>query len=71
MNYLTLDSTQIHRAWREIDCDIEPGKTEKIDVKSWDTQKSFYYYLSDAPKYRRATPYTVIFDPVTIYLRRK
>lgn len=67
--YETVDSLQLHRRWVKLDCSVAPGETEKFDIRSWDVQKSFYYHLSEAPKRRRASPYTVRFDPVTIYLR--
>ncbi len=69
--YLTPDSVQLHRRWVKINCSIPPGETGKVDIKSWDTQKSFYYHLSDPPRRRNATPYIVRFEPVTIYLRFK
>lgn len=71
MVYLTTDSMQLHKRWVSVRCHIPAGETAKVDVKTWDTQKSFYYYLSDAPRRSRATPYMVRFDPVTIYLRYK
>lgn len=69
--YLTTDSVQLHRRWAKINCSIPPGETGKVDIRSWDTQNSFYYYRSDPPRRRRATPYMVRFEPVTIYLRFK
>ncbi len=69
--YLTTDSVQLHSRLENINCDVAPGERCKIDIRSWDTQKSFHYYLSDAPHKKRSTPYIVYFDPITIYLRYK
>lgn len=71
ITYFTTDSLQLHRRWLNIRCHIAPGETGKVDVSSWDTQKSFFYTRSEAPRRRSATPYIVKFEPVTIYLRYK
>lgn len=68
--YSTLDSLQLHRRLVELDCSVKPGETEKFDIRSWDTQKSFRYYLSETPRRRRSTPYIVSFEPVRIYLKK-
>lgn len=59
---------QLHKQFLKLLCNILPGETNKIDIRSWDTQRSFYYVKSeDNPK--KGSPFTVEFDPVTIYLR--
>lgn len=68
VEYLTTDGRQLHKRFVRLVCDIPPGETRKADLESWDSQKSFYYEKSDAPK-RGGTPYSVIFDPVAFYLR--
>lgn len=42
-----------------VDTDIQSGQTRRVDVESWDKQKSFYYYRSTVPRVERATPYKV------------
>ncbi len=71
ITYLTVDSVQLHKRRVSVDCEVPPGGRYKVDIRSWDTQKSFHYYLSDAPRRKRSTPYIVYFDPITIYLRYK
>lgn len=67
--YTTVSGRQLHRRYENVECVAAPGETVKIDIRSWDSQKSFYYEKSDAPRgSRRATPYTVAFEPVTVYL---
>ena len=64
-------SLQLHRRWVHVSCEIPPGETQKVDISSWDKQKSFHYHLSPPSRRRQSTPYGVRFDPVTIYLRFK
>lgn len=67
--YSTVAGKQLHRRYENVECNAAPGETVKIDIKSWDSQKSFYYEKSDAPRgSRRATPYTIAFEPVAVYL---
>lgn len=68
--YYTIDGRQLHKKYIRVNCLIAPGETEKTDIRSWDSQKSFYYVKSETNP-RKGTPYTVSFDPVTIYLRYK
>lgn len=60
IEYLTTDSLQLHKRNITAQCSIPAGETRKIDIKSWDRQKSFYYVLSTKPR-RQATPFIVIF----------
>lgn len=59
LTYLTLEGKQLHSRHVEIDCDIPPGETRKYDIRSFDRQKSFYYYKSQAPKRRQASPFRI------------
>lgn len=68
IEYLTLDGRQLDKRFVKLSCSIPPGETRKVDLKSWDSQKSFYYEKS-APPRKMATPYKVVFDPVSFYLR--
>lgn len=58
VNYLDMKGRQLHRQTYCIDCLIPAGETKRIDYKSWDAQKSFYYHRSAKPK-RQATPFDV------------
>ncbi len=69
--YQTTDGRLLHRRIEKINCEILPGETEKIDIPSWDSQKSFHYYLSPPPKRRISTPYVVQFETESIHLRYK
>lgn len=47
--------------------EIPHDETRKIDIPSWDNQKSFYYYLSNEPK-RVAAPYKVTITLVSLII---
>lgn len=68
VEYLTIDGRQLDKRFVKLSCSIPPGETRRAELKSWDTQRSFYYEKSVQPK-RQATPFKVVFDPVAFYLR--
>lgn len=70
MEYFTIDSLQLHKRMVEIDCDVPPQETRKIDIKSWDKQKSYYFHQSVKPR-RQATPFKVIFNPKICYILKQ
>lgn len=67
IEYLNPDGRQLHKKYLKLDCNIPAGETRKVDIKSWDTQKSFHYEKS-APS-RTSSPFYVKFDPVAFWLR--
>lgn len=54
---------------REItkECNIPSQETRKIDIPSWDSQHTYYYYLGNQPK-KIATPYKVEIIPLSIWI---
>lgn len=56
LNYTDMNGRQLHSRKISINCDLPSGQTRQLKTRSWDTQFSFYYYLSQKPR-RRATPY--------------
>lgn len=68
INYLTPDGRQLNKRYIQLDCNIPAGETRAADIKSWDLQKQFYYEKSDRNK-SGGSPYTVIFEPISFYLR--
>lgn len=50
----TLDCRKV-----SVDIEIPTGETRRIDIRSWDRQKVFYYHLSSPPKAAQATPYRI------------
>lgn len=61
ITYLDMQKRQLHSRSVSFDCDIPSCETRRQDIKSWDTQKSFYYFKSAKPR-RQATPFTVSFN---------
>lgn len=66
--YLTLDGRQLHRRCKTLTRVIPAGETLKIDIDSWDTQHSFRYRESEAPKRRQAIVYDIRITPLAIFL---
>lgn len=58
LNYYDMQSRQLHSAVHTISCEIPAGETRQVQIKSWDVQCGFYYYLSSKPR-RQATPFVV------------
>ncbi len=67
ITYSDMKGRQLHKRTVSIDCSIPPGETMRNDIKSWDTQKSFYYHKSAKPK-RQATPFTAKITLLSIIL---
>ena len=56
ITYSDMKGRQIHKRNLRLECDVPPHETIRTDIKSWDSQKSFYFYQSAKPK-RQATPF--------------
>ena len=60
ISYFSESGKQIHRQKVELEGPFPARQTRKVDIRSWDTQKSFHYAKSAASK-NGSTPYTVRF----------
>lgn len=58
ITYVDTKGRMLHRRTETLKTEIPAGETRKIDIKSFDSQHSFYYVLSNPPK-RVATPFDV------------
>ncbi|MDE6561499.1 MAG: hypothetical protein K2K75_08975 [Muribaculaceae bacterium] len=58
ITYFDMKGRQLHKRNVKIDCNLPAGETKRTDIKSWDTQKSFYFHQSAKPR-RQATPFDV------------
>lgn len=56
--YFDMKGRQLHRRYVDLKCNVAPGETMRHDIKSWDTQKSFYFHQSAKPR-RQSTPFDV------------
>lgn len=67
ITYFDMKGRQLHRRRVSLDCNIPSGETIRTDIKSWDTQKSFYYHRSVKPR-RQATPFEVSIELLSVTL---
>lgn len=67
IDYYDLKNRMLHSRKVKEDCYIPPGEARKLDIKSWDQQHSYYYYLGNEPK-KVATPYKVAFTPISYWI---
>ena len=67
ITYTDIKGRQLHRRTVKLDCDIPAEETKRIDIKSWDTQRSFYFHRSLKPK-RQATPFDVKIELLSVTL---
>lgn len=58
ITYFDMQHRQLHQTNQKLSCEIPPGETRRLDIKSWDTQKAFYFHQSAQPR-RQATPFDV------------
>ncbi len=65
ITYFDMKGRQLHKRTVTLDCDLPAGQTKRYDVRSWDTQRSFYFHQSVKPK-RQATPFNVKIDLLSI-----
>lgn len=61
ISYMDMKDRQLHRRIVSFECDIPPHQTRRQDVRTWDTQKSFFFHQSTKP-HRQATPFKVHFS---------
>lgn len=60
ISYFNSSGHLIHKREAEIFQDLPSNETRKVDIVSWDTQKS-YHYINSIPSPKGSTPYTVRF----------
>lgn len=59
LKYMTEDGSELHRRVCDIPCNVPPGETRRVDIRSWDRQNTFCYIGSRMPRRRVAIPYKV------------
>lgn len=64
LTYTTLDGRELHSREKKIECEVPPGTSRNVTVPTWDTQNSFYYYRSQAPRKGVYTPFEVTIRPL-------
>lgn len=60
ISYYNTSGKLIHKRTVEINQTFPPKETRKVDISSWDRQKSFHY-VNSVPSTKGSSPYTVRF----------
>lgn len=60
ISYFNKEGKLIHKRTVEVKQDFPHKETRKVDISSWDKQKS-YHYINSVPSTKGSTPYTVRF----------
>lgn len=60
LRYTTLDGSMIHERGVVVPITLNPGDTQVATIKSFDTQRLFYYYAGPKPR-KAATPFKVAY----------
>lgn len=68
IDYLDMKGRMLHSRVVTLGCDVPPGENRRFDIKSWDKQHVYYYYLGNPPR-RVATPFQVVFTPETFWIK--
>lgn len=67
IDYLDMKGRMLHSREIKDTCSVPPNQTRRFDIKSWDKQHTYYYYLGNRPK-RVATPFQVKFTPFSFWV---
>ena len=67
IDYLDMEGRMLHSNIVREKCHIPAGETRRIDIKSWDTQHTYYYHLGNEPK-KVATPFNVKITPIFFWI---
>ncbi|MDE6359927.1 MAG: FxLYD domain-containing protein [Muribaculaceae bacterium] len=68
IEYIDNTGRQIHRRSLRQTTDIPPHQTRRYDIRSWDTQKTYYYKNGEQPR-KSATPYDIRITTDTIFIQ--
>lgn len=50
LTYSDLEGRMLHSRTMTLNADVPPGQTRQLTVKSFDTQKSYFYHKSKSPR---------------------
>lgn len=67
IDYLDMQGRMLHSRIVEKSCEVPPNESRRFDIKSWDGQHTYYYYLGNEPK-KVATPFQVVFHPQSFWV---
>lgn len=64
ISYFSTSGKLIHKRKVELNQEFPALETRKVDITSWDTQRS-YHYINSVPPGKGSTPYTVKFKIIS------
>lgn len=67
IDYLDMQGRMLNSRTVRLACDVPPAESRRFDIKGWDKQHTYYYYLGNQPK-RVATPFQVTFYPLSFWI---
>lgn len=70
ISYFNLSGKLIHRRCVELNDKFPANETRKVDIPSWDKQKSFHY-VNSVPSMKGSSPYTVKFKVLSFLASRE
>ena len=62
IDYMDMQDRMLHSRVLKEELRVPPKESRHVDIKTWDSQHTYYYYLGNEPK-RVATPFQVSFKP--------
>ena len=68
IDYLDMQGRMFHSRRVKENCMIPSGESRRIDIKGWDKQHTYYYYLGNRPR-KVATPFKVNFKPISYRIK--
>ena len=60
LRYYAVTGERLHEREVSVEVNLQPGETQLASVRSFDTQRRFYYYAGPKPR-KSATPFRVAF----------
>ncbi len=69
ITYFDMDGRMLHRRSENLDCEVPALETRRVAIPSWDTQRTFFFHLSDPPARAVGTPYQVTITVDSILCR--
>ena len=66
--YTDLQDRMLHSRTVSQTCFIPPHESRRIDIKAWDKQHTYFYYLGNEPR-KVATPYKIQILPLAFFIK--